>query len=225
MLTDPRPDDPDKSSRRVLDPMYRVNEVLFGLIMVLTFTGSISAAEEGRAGIRAMLVGALGCNLAWGIIDGVMYLMACLGERGRELASLRAVRQAVDAAEAHRAIAGALPEALANMLQPEEFETIRRCVHRLPDPAAHPRLRKGDWHGALAVFLWVFVSTFPVVIPFIILRNAALALRMSNGVAVMMLFLTGFAFGRSAGYHPWTLGFSMILLGSALVGITIALGG
>ena len=42
------PDDPVKSSKRVLDPIDRVSEVLFGLIMVLTFTGSLSIAEAGR---------------------------------------------------------------------------------------------------------------------------------------------------------------------------------
>ena len=54
----------------VLSPIERVSEVLFGLIMVLTFTGSLSAAESGRAEVRTMLIGALGCNIAWGLIDG-----------------------------------------------------------------------------------------------------------------------------------------------------------
>ena len=62
------------SSKRVLDPYDRVSEVLFGLIMVLTFTGSLSIAEAGRDDVRTMLIGALGCNLVWGIIDGVFYL-------------------------------------------------------------------------------------------------------------------------------------------------------
>ena len=54
--------------RRVLTPNERISEVLFGLIMVLTFTGSLSVAEAGREDIRTMLIGALGCNLAWGLI-------------------------------------------------------------------------------------------------------------------------------------------------------------
>ena len=69
------------SSKRILEPIERISEVLFGLIMVLTFTGSLSAAESGRAEVRVMLVGALGCNLAWGLIDAIMYLMATLSER------------------------------------------------------------------------------------------------------------------------------------------------
>ena len=55
--------------QQALDPIDRVSEVLFGLIMVLTFTGSLSVAEAGHSEVRTMLVGALGCNLAWGIID------------------------------------------------------------------------------------------------------------------------------------------------------------
>jgi VIT1/CCC1 family predicted Fe2+/Mn2+ transporter len=217
--------DHSQSPRRLLDPMDRISEVLFGLIMVLTFTGSFSAAQAGRADIREMLLGALGCNLAWGIIDGIMYLMACLSERGQEIRTLRTVRRIQTAGEAHREIAGALPDGIAKILQSPELETIRLRLNQLPDPPAHPRLQKEDWLGALAVFLWVFVSTFPVVIPFIFMHNAMHALRISNVIAVAMLYLTGHGFGRCIGYRPWLLGLSMVLLGGVLVAITIALGG
>ena len=72
-----------RSSKRVLEPNERIAEVLFGLIMVLTFTGSLSVAQANQAEVRTMLIGALGCNLAWGIIDGILYLMGCLSEQGR----------------------------------------------------------------------------------------------------------------------------------------------
>ena len=94
MLTTPISQDPPASSRRALDPVDRVAEVLFGLIMVLTFTGSLSVVEAGRDDVRAMLVGALGCNLAWGVIDAILYLMGCLAERSRQLMTFRAVRTA-----------------------------------------------------------------------------------------------------------------------------------
>lgn len=144
--------------------------------MVLAFTGSLSVAEAGRQDVRAMVVGAIGCNLAWGIVDGVMYLMATLAARVKET-------------------------------------------------AARPRLERNDWLGALAVFLLVFLSTFPVVLPFLFLSNALAALRLSNAIAIAMLFLTGYAFGRNSGLHPWKTGLSMVVLGIVLVGITISLGG
>jgi len=217
--------DHSQESKRLLEPMERISEVLFGLIMVLTFTGSFSAAQAGHADIREMLLGALGCNLAWGIIDGVMYLMACLSERGQGILTLRAVRGTRVAAEAYRTIADALPESVANVLQKPELETIRKRLCQLPDPPKRPRLNKGDWLGASAVFLWVFVITFPVTIPFIIMHNSMHALRISNGIAILMLFITGHAFGRCVGYRPWLLGGSMVLLGVAMVALTIILGG
>jgi VIT1/CCC1 family predicted Fe2+/Mn2+ transporter len=217
--------DRTRSPRRLLDPMDRISEVLFGLIMVLTFTGSFSAAQAGRADIREMLLGALGCNLAWGIIDAVMFLMACLSERGQGIRTLLAVRRAQAAGEAHSEIAGALPDTIANVLQSPELETIRQRLIQLPPPPPRPRLQKDDWLGAIAVFVWVLISTFPVVIPFIFMHNAMFALRISNCIAVAMLYLTGHAFGRCIGYRPWLLGLSLVLLGIVLVAITIALGG
>jgi VIT family len=214
-----------RSSKRVLDPIDRVSEVLFGLIMVLTFTGSLSVAEAGRDDVRTMFIGALGCNLAWGIIDGILYLMGCLAEKGRGLLTFRAVRKATSAKEAQRLIADVLPPMVAGVLTPAELEAMHERFKELPEPPDHRRLRKDDWLGALGVFLLVFLSTFPVVIPFIFMHHAGPALRVSNAVAIVMLFLTGYAFGRLAGRKPWMVGISMVVLGLILVGMTIALGG
>jgi hypothetical protein len=212
-------------SKRLLEPVERMAEILFGLIMVLSITGSVSVAEAGEGTIGTMLLAALGCNLAWGIIDGVLYVMACLAERGRGLATLLAVRNAGDPREAHRVIAGALPPLVARILQPEEFEAIRQRLRQLPEPVGPARLGKDDWLGFLAVFLLVFGSTFPVVIPFLFMRNTGRALRISHAIGVGMLFLTGYLFGRAAGRSPWVTGFLMVVLGALLVGLTVALGG
>lgn len=219
------PEEPGPSSRRVLEPNERVAEVLFGLIMVLTFTGSLSIAEADRADIRTMLIGALGCNIAWGLIDGILYLMGCLNERERGLVVFRAVRKAADPQTAHGFIANALPPVVASVLQPAELEAMRQRLTQLPEPAEHAQLQKEDWLGAAAVFLWVFLSTFPVAIPFLVMHEAGPALRVSNAVAVAMLFVAGYAYGRCVERRPWLVGIAMILLGSALVGLTMALGG
>jgi hypothetical protein len=193
--------------------------------MVLTFTGSLSVAEAGRDDVRTMLIGALGCNLAWGIIDGVLYLMGCLAEKGRGLLTFRAVRKTTDPKEAQRLIADALPSVVASVLEPVEMESLYQRLKQLPEPPDHARLRKDDLLGAVGVFLLVFLCTFPVVIPFIFMSHAGPALRVSNAIAIVMLFLTGYAFGRMTGRHPWLVGISMVVLGLILVGLTMALGG
>ena len=218
-------EDLTRSSKRLLDPMERISEVLFGLIMVLTITSSLSVAKAGREEVRTMLIGALGCNLAWGIIDGVFYLMAVLSERGRAIIALRALRKTTDPDEARRIIAGALPPLLAAVLPPAEFDIMREKLNQLPEPPARLGFTRDEWLAAAGVFFLVFLSTFPVVIPFIFLNEASLALRISNGIAIVMLFLTGCAFGRHIGRHRWGTGLWMVVLGGVLVGITKALGG
>jgi hypothetical protein len=209
------------AARRVLEPVERIAEVLFGLIMVLTFTGSLSVADAGRADVRAMLVGALGCNLAWGIIDGIFCLMGCLAARGRAIATHRAVLAAGDPGEARRPVADAIPDVLARLLTAAEVESIEQRLRQLPPPAAHPRLDGDDWLGGLGVFL----STFPVAIPFRVMSAPGPALRVSNAVAVTMLFGLGCAYGRLTGYRPWPVGAGMVVIGAVLVALTIALGG
>jgi hypothetical protein len=191
--------------------------------MVLTFTGSLSMAEAGREDIHAMLVGALGCNLAWGIIDGVLYLMGSLADRSQNLTVYRVVRDAPDPAHAHATIADTLPSVVAEAFLSSDFERVRERIRALPPPSA--QLTASDWKGALGVFLIVFLSTFPVAVPFVVMESATTALRVSNAVAVAMLFLTGVVYGRSVGRSPWAVGVSMVALGAVLVALTIALGG
>ena len=212
-----------KFPQRILDPMDSISEVLFGLIMALTFTSTLGVVTADNIRVRTMLVAALGCNLAWGIIDCV-YLMARLNERGRNLIKWRAVRKAADANAAHRIIADALPPVVASVLLPDQLESIRQRMYQLPEPA-RPRLMKRDWLGAMGICLLSFLSTFPIVIPFLFIGDTRLGLRVSNVVAIAMLFLCGYLFGHCAGLRPVATGLSMVAIGSALVGVAIALGG
>ena len=172
-----------------------------------------------------MLLGALGCNLAWGIIDAVFYLMACFSERGRGLLTLGALHQASSAAEAHQIVASALPPLLASVLSSSDLETLRERLAHVSDIPQRPRLSKREWLGALGVFLIVVLSTFPVIVPFALIADAGRALRTSNMIAVIMLFMAGYAFGRYAGHRPWRMAIAMVLLGGTMVGFTISLGG
>jgi VIT1/CCC1 family predicted Fe2+/Mn2+ transporter len=151
--------------------------------------------------------------------------MGCLAEKGKGLLTFYAVRNATDPKQAHRLIADALPSVVASILEPAELESLHHRLKQLPEPSGPARLRKDDWLGALGVFLLVFVSTFPVAIPFIFMHNAGPALRVSNAIAIVLLFILGYAFGRGAARNPWVMGISMVILGAVLVGLTMALGG
>jgi len=217
--------EPDKSPKRVLEPYERLSEVLFGLIMVITITGSVNAAQAGKSDLKTMLWSSLGCNFAWGVADGIFYLMASLADRGSCLQKLKRLRRGNDPRVGQKLIADALPPIIAGLMRPDELESIRQRLLSLPEPPDRARLRKDDYLGATGVFLIVFLSTFPVVVPFIFMHHPALALRVSHLVSLLMLFLVGCAYGRVIGRKPWPIGIAMVCVGAALAGLCILLGG
>ena len=209
----------------VLDPVDRIAEVLFGLFMALTFVGAISVAESGRAEVRDMLVAAIACNIAWGLVDAVMYLVRAITARGRGLTLVRAIRAAPDAASGRAVVSRALPAGVAAYVTDAELEGMRARVLASPDVPARPRLTGDDMLAALGVLLLVVLSTFPVVLPFVLIGDLAWAKGVSRVVALAMLFLGGLALGRHAGYGSWKVGLMMVGLGTAVVVAVMALGG
>jgi VIT1/CCC1 family predicted Fe2+/Mn2+ transporter len=210
---------------RVLDPVDRASEIIFGLLMALTFTGSISVATAGHEEVRKMMAAALGCNLAWGLADAVMYLVGIATERLRAATLLARLRATTGADAAHKLIAAALPPRIGAVADARALEAIRQRLLAETDAPARPPLGRDDFIGALGVFLLVVLVTFPVVIPFAVFDTTMLALRVSNAVALVMLFASGWSLARHAGASAWLGGVVMAALGTALVGVIVALGG
>lgn len=214
----------DHEREQLLDPVDRISEVLFGLIMAVTIVGSLSIATAGRADVQAVTWGALGCNVAWGMVDAVMYLVRTLTERTRNRALARRIARQ-DAAGADALIAKALPEAVAAIAGPEEIAGMRRRLLALPVDG-RPLLAGRDYLYAFGIFVVVVVATFPVVLPFVLIGDVATAMAVSRVVTLAMLFAAGAALGRYAG-HPrpvWT-GIVMATLGAVLIVAVMALGG
>jgi VIT1/CCC1 family predicted Fe2+/Mn2+ transporter len=192
--------------------------------MALTFVGVVSMATADRQEIRTMLYAALGCNVAWGPVDAVMYLVRTIADRGRLLTLTRSIREA-DAEIGRRILQDALSPPVAKLMITTEIEAMRGRVLALADVPARPRLKRDDVLAAFGVFLIVVASTFPVVLPFVFIKDAGTALFVSRAIALTMLFLGGLALGRYAGYGSWKTGIMMVGLGTVVVAAVIALGG
>lgn len=213
--------------RRVLDPADRLGEVLFGLIMALGFTGAVRFGLE-EADNRALFAGILGCNIAWGIVDGVMYALGELFERGRKTRLARQVREAPGEGAAVAAVAKELGgRDLVDLATDAERSELYRWVVRVLRRAApeRARLRTSDVVGALAVALVIVACTAPVVAPFLLIADPAVAVRAAHGVGLAELFVLGLWWGRMVGAGSWRTAAGLTLVGLLLVLVTIALGG
>jgi len=215
--------------KRYLDPADRLEEVLCGLIMVLDFTliGGLTAGE-GNQGVRHLLIAALGCNIAWGIIDGALYVMGSVTARRQRLRFLSEVRNAPNESVALSAISSQLDPLLEPVTNAEERTRICRAmlpvVSRIQLPEAG--IIKHDVYGMSAIFWIDLASVIPAVIPFLIFSSEPrFALRVSNALLIASLFAAGFMWGKYTGFNRYLAGCCAMLIGLGLVGVAIALGG
>ncbi len=211
---------------RYLSPADRLGEVLFGLIMALGFTGAVRLGHE-EADNRALFTGIFGCNLAWAIVDGVMYALTELFERGRKARLVRAVLNARTEEAALEQIGKELDGPLMQLTEPEERRQLHRWVLEIlrRDSLGVPRMRLEDLLGGAAVALVIVLSTLPIVVPFLVIPNPELAVRISNLIALTQLFLLGAWWARVVGGNRLRIATGLTLVGVLLVLITIALGG
>jgi hypothetical protein len=219
--------DNDAKSRRgsVLDPTDRFSEMVFGIVMAMSFTGTVSIASAGEQNIRDLLYAAVGCNLAWGIVDAVMYVITSVADRGRAHQMERAIGEAKDADAERRIVAENLPGGLADILPTDVLEGIRTAIGDGLRNIPPPRVTRGDLAGAFGVFALVVLGTLPVTLPFAFLSDVTRALRVSQGIGLTMLFLSGCALGHYTGFRTWLSGVAMLAIGVALIAVVIALGG
>jgi len=216
---------------RYLDPASTLGEVLFGLIMTLTFTlgAGIIIEDEGSEGARQLLIALIGCNIAWGLIDGVLYLAGQLFDRSRLRRIGQAVRGAADQRSAVTIVAGELDEMLDHVTSPaERQELYARIATNLRSGTSPPKpntISRADIVGAFTSFWLVVVSSIPAAIPFLLFDNARFALRVSNAILLAMLFVIGYWCARYTVAKPWLVGLALLIGGIALVAVAVALGG
>ena len=214
--------------QRHLEPGESLSEILFGLVMTLTFTlGAGILVREDPSAARELLIATIGCNVAWGIIDAAFYVSGNVFERAR----LARVGQKVRAAPSEEVAAAVLADELSALIdltvapgdRPELYQRMARHVRATP--ASGPWIGRTDFYGAFASFWLVFFSSIPAAVPFLFVANAWIALRISNAILVSMLFIVGWRWARHTTLRPWLTGLTFLVAGIALVAMAIALGG
>ena len=207
-------------------PEDRLAEAICGLIMVLSFTAATGALLED-ATPHALLIAVLGCNIAWGIVDGVTYILGNLMNRGARARLIQTLQRTPDDPNGAQAVQARIDDTLGQLLTAEQRQQVQQWilegVPRLdPEPV---RIKKADLYTGLVCFVIVFGTTIPVLLPFIFLKNQVHALRISNALTLAMLFAMGWRWAGFANLSRLKTGLALLGMGLVLVVITLALGG
>jgi VIT1/CCC1 family predicted Fe2+/Mn2+ transporter len=206
-----------------LDPIDRLTEVMFGLLMALTFTGTASVTIGQGGTVNGILLAAIGCNIAWGIVDAMVYTLSTVTERARGRARVLAIRQA-GAAESRRMVRDLLPGTAGEDMAEADVATIAGLIRDRPLPPPR-RLDRSDARAAGMIFLMVTSATWPPILPFLLVGDVHLAMRLSNLIAVAMLFGIGYLLDRQIDAGSHTLRWVVPVIGTVMVAVTVVLGG
>ncbi len=221
---------------RLLDPIDRLTETIYSILILLTFTlafriihlwdnpGQVVSAEY----VNELLVAALGATLAWGVIDGIMHALMELLQRGERHRLLWQIQAAETVHEGIEVIAGELDYILEPIAGDSERQALYLSVfHHLRGGQPQPvRFKREDFTGALGCLVVAIIAVLPSLVPLMVLRDDyALAIRVSNIVSFIMLFYAGYQWGRHTGSSPWKTGLLLVAVGVLMVSIAIPLGG
>ncbi|MEJ1236784.1 hypothetical protein WBG78_01565 [Chryseolinea sp. T2] len=212
------------SNSDVLNPVDRISGILYGLIIVLSFTGTVSVFTAKQE-IKQLLWAALGCNIAWGIVDATMFLMDTLINRGHIRSIISRVKASSDEDATRNMLAEELDPLVIHVLHNDEVDRIVKRLRELPSLSSNSLLIWPDVVKALKIFLLVFIGTLPVALPFAFFNDVSVAMRVSNAIAIVLLFIGGYFVAGYAGFRRIITAFTYVAIGVLLVFITIALGG
>lgn len=215
-----------KFVRKHLDPADRLGEILFGLIMALGIIGAVRLGVEDLTN-RSMFIAILGCNLAWAVVDGVMYVLIAVFEQGRRSRIARKIQSGASDEQALELIHRELGAQLERISSPEALKLFYGDVLKTVR-AAGPltvSVDRSDLLGGFSSAFVILLATAPILVPYLVIPEPRLAVRISEVIAVGLLFLLGARWAHVVGANPLKVGAALTLVGGALVVVTILLGG
>lgn len=221
---------------RLLDPIDRLSETIYSILILLTFTlafgivriGANDGQPVGEEYANELLIAALGATVAWGVIDGVMHVLMEVFQRGERHRLLRQVQSATTEQEGVDVIAEELDYILDPIIDESERQALYRGVlQHLQDGQPRPiGFKREDFAGALGCVVVAIIAVLPSLVPLVVLRHDyALAIRVSNIVSFIVLFYSGYQWGKYTGSNPWRTGLVLVAVGVIMVAVAIPLGG
>jgi len=210
-----------------LTPSERLEQALYSLILVLTVIGAIEITiSREQQTSSTLLYAALGTSIAWGIVDAVIYVLTGLHERNHHVRVVTRVKKKPKM-DGIRQIEDELEEGLIGVLDKEERDRIAEQVHATIKLATPKRqgVTRDDMLGGIASFLLSIVVVLPPLLPFVLNLPLDYSIRLSNVIAIAMLFIVGYVSGGLGGMNRIRWAVTITVLGIVIVLVTILLGG
>jgi hypothetical protein len=167
---------------------------MFGVIMVVCFT-SVLRAYPGLAEqvIGKVLLSALFCCIAWGLVDGIFYAWEAHYELDKKKKLQAQVYAAAGSEKAQGLIEDDLGDTVVDLLDEGDKEQIYQIVQKsVPGVDLGKVSLKEDILTVAIAFGLVVGSSIIVILPFFMFSPVMNALKISNITGIFLLFFMGY---------------------------------
>ncbi len=204
------------------------SEPMFGVIMVVCFTSVLRAYPNlAEKVIGTVLLSALFCCIAWGLVDGIFYAWEAHYELDKKKKLQARVRAASDPEKTRELVEDDLGDSIVDFMDEADkeqiYQIIEKKVHKVDLGGVSI---KEDVTTVLIAFGLVVGSSIIVMLPFLLFSPVMTALKISNVTGIFLLFFMGFwrEEDKRASKKLITGGFTA-LVALIITVVTIVLGG
>jgi hypothetical protein len=214
-----------------LNPVDALVQLMYGVLIIMSFTMAVhefgmpmSAGGAAGTSMTTLYMAALGSALTWGIIDAVMYVLGCVGDRNQRIRILREVQEETNVEERVAWLEENFDEELATLAPGEDRRPFYLAA--LPRIMSREHEETGvtveDLKGGLAILMVALIALLPVIVPLLFIRDYEWSMRVANLLCLTMLYVAGYLWGRMTGGRPHRSAWSITALGILLVVIAMS---
>lgn len=215
---------PNPDPEPLLTPAEVAGEMLFSTIMTFSILSAQRVAQAGQVDVAVLVGTVASCNVAWGLVDAGMRLFNARVGKVQQHLQQRAWLDAPDLGALRQLLRADSGSADLAEMDDAALTAFRQRL-QARQSAKQRRLSGRDWASAVLVWLCVLLPTLPLLLPFLLQPDAALAMRTAQFVGVGLMLVLGVRVSRWLGAHPAVGGLLFAGFGVAITVLCIALGG
>jgi hypothetical protein len=221
---------------KYIDPIDWLSESIFSIMIVLIFTlayrvfsiSPVPGAATSSESATTLLLAILGAVIAWGFIDGMIYVILSFFEREESDRFICEIREAKSEKEKVEIVLNEFGEIFEPITDEHHRDALYLAILNSikSTPVQKIGFSKDDIGAAVAHVFIAIISVIPSMIPLLVFsNNLSLAIRISNTISFAVLFITGYRWGKYVGVNPIRTGIIIMAIAIVLALLAIPLGG
>lgn len=208
----------------LIAPDDQAIETLSGIILTMSVLSTLQVTSAQTIDTRSLVYAAIGSTVAWGFVDGMMYLIGTLIDRTRAYKVVKGLRSAPNLLDFRKQLSAESPDYVVERLSDPSLEKIQAFLQS-KEQLHHRGLSFEHLQTAFYIWLVVVSAGLPLIMPLLFIKDHVIAFRMTQFISVWIMFAMGYKLGVWLDLKPFISGLIFAAIGVLIAVTCIYLGG